>query len=88
MWKPVAVLFAATLLLSAGFAVHALATGVVLPYPHPTPEQAAYEHYHLAISKPLFGTAALAWLLTAVTAFAAGISWIAGRCRMACGQDQ
>jgi len=40
---------------------HGVATGIVVPYPDPTPEQAAYERLHGKISDWLFGLTALAW---------------------------
>jgi hypothetical protein len=48
-----------------------------IPYPDPTPEQAAQERHHLAISNILFVSAGGCWLLTAVVA----LFWFGRRLR-------
>lgn len=58
---------------------HALATGIGVPYPDPTPELAAYERFHLRISQPIFLYAGVAWLVAGVaTAVCAGRWWLRG----------
>ncbi len=57
--------------LAVAFLVHAIATGVVIPYPDPTPEQAAYERFHRPIGSALFlaaGASFAAYLASAVVA--------------------
>jgi hypothetical protein len=76
MWKAVVGLFAFALLLSAGWMGHALATGIVVPYHDPTPERAAYERYHLAISMPLSLAAAAGWQVTGVVSAVALGRWV------------
>ena len=43
-----------SLALVVAFFAHGLATGIVLPYPDPTPAQAAHERFHQLISSALF----------------------------------
>jgi hypothetical protein len=69
-------LFAISVILSLIFMAHGVATGVLVPYLDPTPEQAAYEHLHGKISDWLFNIAALGWacgllclLLVAISLF-------------------
>ena len=61
MWKVAFVLMAFALLLSAVVMAHGLMTGIAVPYPDPTPEQAAHVKYHSAVSDSLFLAAGLAW---------------------------
>ena len=70
------ILMAVAVLLSAAFMAHIAATGIGVPYPDPTPTQAAYERYHLAISQPIFFAAGAAWLAVAVAAFVCVASWL------------
>jgi|GEM_PF-6166388 hypothetical protein len=75
MWKVAAGLFVVAVLLSAAFLTHGVATGVGVPYPDPTPEQAAYERYHRGISQPLFLAAGVAWLVAVVAAAVSAGLW-------------
>ncbi len=54
------------LILSLGLAMaffgHAFATGIVLPYPDPTPAQAANQRFHGPISSALFLASAAAFM--------------------------
>lgn len=68
MLKVVVGLLSLALLLLAAFLAHGVGTGIAVPYPDPTPEQAAYERYHLGISQPLFLVTGAAWLAAGVTA--------------------
>jgi len=63
-------------LLTAVGMVHGVATGIGVPYPDPTPDQAAYERYHLGISKPLFLASGVAWLLAGACAAACAGRWL------------
>lgn len=62
MWKITFGLLLLSVMLSAFCIGHAMGTGVAIPYPDPTPEQAAYEKYHLKINGTLFKVAACSWL--------------------------
>lgn len=66
MEKVVACLFVIAVLLSGTFMTHGLATGIVVPYQDPTPEQVAYERYHARISGPLFLASGVVWLVAGV----------------------
>jgi hypothetical protein len=76
VWKVVASLLIVAVLLSAAFMAHGLATGIGVPYPDPTPEQAASERYHEGLSQPLFLAAAASWLV------AGGAIAVAAACRL------
>ena len=79
MWKFVAGLSALAFVLTAAFLAHGLMTGVGVPYPDPTPEQAAYVRYHLAVNEPLFLAAGLSWLATGAGGAAWAIRWVVGK---------
>jgi hypothetical protein len=64
---------AAALLLTVGFAIYVMATGIGVPYPEQTKKEAAYEKQHWIIALPLVFAAAVAWLITGVAALAWGI---------------
>lgn len=79
MWKVVVGLLALAITLSAIFMAHAVATGILIPYPDPTPQLAAYERFHRQISNPLLLTAVVAWLVAGVAvAVCAGRWWLRG----------
>lgn len=61
-------LLGVAVLLTSIFMAHGVATGIAVPYPDPTPAQAAYERCHLAISDRMLVSASAAWLATGVTA--------------------
>jgi hypothetical protein len=65
-------------LLSSAFIAHVVATGIGVPYQDPTPAQAAYERYHLAISQPMFFAGGAVWLAVGVAAFVCVSSWLLG----------
>ena len=75
MWK------IAAGLLSAAWMVHALVTGIGIPYPDPTPDQAAYVRYHWSISDQICLASCVAWLGAGI---AGGVSVVRrllrGRC--------
>ncbi len=79
MWKVVVGLLALAALLSAIFMAHVIATGIGVPYPDPTPEQAAYERFHLRIGQPLFLAAGAAWLVAGVAAAVCMGRWLLRR---------
>lgn len=81
MWKVVVGILALAITLSAIFMAHAVATGIGVPYPDPTPELAAYERFHLGISKPLFLIAGAAWLVVGVAATVCVGRWLLRRGR-------
>jgi hypothetical protein len=63
--------------LVVAFFAHAFAAGIILPYPDPTPAQAAHERFHHPISMALFlaaGASFAAWLVSAL--FWAGLALI------------
>ena len=68
MRKLTVVLITVALCLSITFVAHGVVTGVGLPYPDPTPEQAAYERFHRGVSQPLFLVAGASWLAAGVSA--------------------
>lgn len=70
VWKIAVGLLLLALLLSAIWIGHGLATGIAVPYPDPTPEQAAYERYHRGISDSLFLTAGAGWFAAVAVAAA------------------
>lgn len=76
MWKVAAGLLVLAVVLSVAFMGHGLATGIVPPYPDPTPEQAAYVRYHKGISMPLFLASGVAWLATGVVTVASVVRWL------------
>ncbi len=76
MWKVAFGLLVVAILLSAVFMAHGLATGIGIPYPDPTPEQAAYERFHQGISNPLFLAAGVAWLVAGIAAVMCAIRWL------------
>ncbi len=56
---------------------HAFATGIILPYPDPTPAQAAHERFHHPISMALFTAAGASFAACLVSAlFWAGLALI------------
>jgi hypothetical protein len=67
VWKLLSALVVFALLSSVVWMGHGLVTGIAIPYPDPTPEQKAYESYHLAISMPLFIVAMVSWLVASAT---------------------
>jgi hypothetical protein len=62
------VLCAVAVILSAAFVIHIGATGSGVPFPDPTPAQAAYERSQSAISSRILFAAALAWIATLIAA--------------------
>lgn len=76
MWKVAGGLLALAALLSATWMAHAVATGIAIPYPDPTPELAAYERFHLGISNPLLFCAVVAWLVAGVAAAVCTGRWL------------
>lgn len=76
MWKVVVGLLALAITLSAIFMAHAVATGIGVPYPDPTPELAAYERFHLGISNPLLAITAMAWLVAGVASAVCVGRWL------------
>ena len=66
-WVAPAVLLAVGLALAAGGMLWAVATGVAVPYPDPTPEMAAYEARH--------GRVVDALLLSGLALVATGLLW-------------
>ena len=81
MSKIVAGLFLLAVALSLAFFGHALATGIAVPYPDPTPEQAAHERYHRAISDPLFAVTAACWSLAGFAGLIRAGRWLLRRDR-------
>jgi hypothetical protein len=65
---------AVALLLTVGLGTYVRATGIGVPYPEQTKEEAAYEERHWAIALPLFFASAVAWLMAGVAALVWGIS--------------
>jgi hypothetical protein len=62
------VLFGIAVLLSVAFVLHAGMTGISVPYPDPTVEQAAYERSQGSVSTRLFSAAGTAWLTFVIAA--------------------
>jgi len=58
----------ASALLSAFWFAHGALTGIGVPYPHPTPDQAAYQQQQLDINGWLLSTALLGWAFSAIVA--------------------
>src|SRR5262249_30234568 len=56
------IVLAVAVLTSLAFIAHIAATGIGVPNPDATPDEAAFERYHLAISQPMFFAAGAAWL--------------------------
>lgn len=81
MWKVAAGSVILAVLLTVCFFGHALATGLGVPYPDPTPEQKTYVQYHEAISNPLFGASALAWLFATICSLTCVVLWCVRRIR-------
>jgi hypothetical protein len=76
MWKVVVSLLGIAVLLSLVFMAHGIVTGIVVPYPDPTPDQAIYERRHREISNILFLASGVAWLaMTCVGAVGTG-RWV------------
>ena len=61
MWKVALGLLVFAFFLSTVVMAHGVMTGIAVPYPDPTPEQAAHVKYHMAISETLFLVAGSAW---------------------------
>ena len=76
MWKVTVGLITLAFCLSIVFLTHSVATGIGVPYPDPTQEQAAYERYHKAISLPLFLAATAGWLAAGVSAATSVGQWL------------
>ncbi len=72
-WRITAGLAVVALVLSAVFTIHGVATGLGVPYPDPTPQQAAFVRYHWGISNVLFFTTGVGWLLAGSAAVWAGL---------------
>jgi len=60
------------IIISAYFYLHAMVTGVNIPYPDPTPEQVAMEKYHQPILTRIFLLAVLAWASVVI----GGLIWM------------
>ena len=67
MWKIAAGTLFIAFLLSAAWMAHGVAT-VGIPYPDPTPEQAAYVRYQKAISEQICLASCVAWLAAGIAA--------------------
>jgi hypothetical protein len=76
--KIAAGLLALALLLSVAFLAHGIGTGIAVPYPEPTPEQAALEKYHHRISDRLVLSAMVAWLAASVAVVVWVTRWLLG----------
>lgn len=64
--------------------VAAIVYGVVtvgVPYPEPTPAQAAEQRYHLGVCDQLMLGAGFCWLVTLGVAVGLGVRWAANRQR-------
>jgi hypothetical protein len=83
--KVAAGLLALAVLLSAAFLAHGVGTGIAVPYPDPTPEQAAFERYHQRISLPLCLAAVVAWLAAGAALAACAVRWLLAGGRAAPG---
>ncbi len=78
MWKFTAGLLTVAVLLTFAAIVHGVGSGIVPPYPDPTPAQATYSRYHEAVNAGLFAAAGIAWAATITVA--AG-TWIVSTLR-------
>lgn len=68
MWKFTAGLLTVAILLTLAAIVHGVGSGIVPPYPDPTPAQAAYSRYNEAVNDGLFVAAGIAWLVAITVA--------------------
>jgi ABC-type Fe3+ transport system permease subunit len=65
-------LLALSIAMVGAFFAHAFAAGILVPYPDPTPAQAAHERFHQPISMTLFLAAAASFAACLVS----GLFWI------------
>ena len=72
-WFCLRAIFMLSVLLSVLWLGHGMTTGIGVPYPDPTPEQAVYERYHWQISDWLLGTSLFGWTFTAIVAVVAAV---------------
>ena len=68
MWKFTAGLLTIAVVLTLAIMVHGVGSGIVPPYPDPTPAQAAHSRYHEAVGAGLCIAAAIAWLVAIAVA--------------------
>jgi hypothetical protein len=76
MWKVVVGLVVLAVLLSAVWMGHGVATGIGVPYPDPTPEQVAFERYHMGTSNLLFLASGVSWLVAIVCSATCAGRWL------------
>jgi multisubunit Na+/H+ antiporter MnhC subunit len=62
MWKVTLGLLLVSLALAVAFFAHGMVTGTDLPYPDPTPTQAAHERFHRPIGTALFLAAGISFV--------------------------
>ncbi len=68
MWKFPAGSLIVAVVLTLAIMVHGVGSGIVPPYPDPTPAQAAYSRYHEAVNDGMWVAAGIAWLVAITVA--------------------
>lgn len=70
-----------SVVLLVAFFGHALGTHIMLPYPDPTPVQAAHERFQGAISDVLFSMTGASFAACVLSGVIAACRWLMGRLR-------